>query len=359
MKKVKLIDKRIKIKRNSWLGYVLMFIALIILSALPAVFFSDFDIELLYNESGKYALPYLAYWAVVALIVLTIIAIQKRKLIDEPLQKIGLAAKEVAEGDFSVYLAPRHSKNRYDNMDVIFEDFNKMVQDLGSLETMKSDFIASVSHEIKTPLANIEGYTSALKSSKLTKAERNEYIDTIIESSDKLARLVTNILKLNRFENQTVELNIKTYDLCRQLSDCVISFEDHIAAKKLQLDVKMDDIATIETDKTMLEIVWNNLLSNAIKFSKTGGRLSIKQESTDRTVTVSICDEGVGMNGKQLEHIFDKFYQADSSRSNDGNGLGLSLVCKIIEILNGEIIVKSEPQKGSSFTVNLMISRSS
>lgn len=335
----------------AWVGYGITWAALMGLSVLPTIFFGGWNFLL--KESGPYLLYYFLYWGVVSALILLFISKQKQAAFDAPLRDLSQAAKKVAGGDFSVYLQPRHAADRYDYIDVMFQDFNKMVQDLGSLETMKSDFIASVSHEIKTPLANIQGYAMALDTKKLTKNERAEYTKTILESSEKLNRLVANILKLNRLENQSVELNIESYDLCAQLSECILSFEEKISNKKLKIEVEMDDRATIDADKSMVEIVLNNLLSNAIKFSEVGRKIIVKQTSTDKDVVVNVQDFGPGMDAETMSKIFDKFYQADESRSNEGNGLGLSLVGKIVDLVDGEIWVESEVGKGSTFIVKL------
>ncbi|MFV0484802.1 MAG: ATP-binding protein [Candidatus Saccharimonadales bacterium] len=352
-KKEQAIDERVKLRRSSVAGYFLTLVVFIVLSMLPTIIFGGFD--LLFRESGPYVVFYMVYWAVVVAVVLAIISKQKQSTFDKPMKELSEAAKKVAEGDFSVYLAPRHTADRYDYIDVMFQDFNKMVQDLGSLETLKSDFIASVSHEIKTPLANIQSYSSALKTQKLTKSEQEDYINTIQESSEKLNNLVANILKLNRLENQTVELNIESYDLCRQLSECVLGFEKEINAKELKLKIDMDDRATIDADKSMLEMVWNNLLSNAVKFCKTGGTIAVKQTSTNNQVVVEISDMGIGMSEEAMRRVFEKFYQSDNSRSNEGNGLGLSLVGKVVDLVGGTITVESELNKGSKFTVKLNV----
>lgn len=347
----RLADARVKIRRSSLKGFVLTLLAMLVLTLLPIVLYIG-PSELI-ERAGPVLLAYILYWAVVVLIILTIIARQKRKTFDEPLQALSEAAKKVAEGDFSVYLTPRHTTDKYDYIDVMFQDFNKMVQDLGSLETMKSDFIASVSHEIKTPLANIQSYSTALQDKKLSQQEEKDYVNTIVESSDKLSKLVSNILKLNRLENQTIELNIEPYDACQQLTECILRFDGKITQKKLKLNVSLEDKATIDADKSMVEIIWNNLLSNAIKFAEPGGKVSIKQTSTAKDITVSIKNSGAPMSPEVMNQIFDKFYQADSSRNNAGNGLGLSLVKKIIELLDGEITVVSDTENGTTFTVTL------
>jgi len=317
---------------------------------------------LIYNEYMsvkpvplKYILYVAIYWAIVSLIFCFFINYQKFKAFDKPMRKLSEAAKQVSQGDFSIYLEPVHRLDKYNYLDIMFEDFNKMVEELGSIETLKNDFIANVSHEIKTPLAIIQNYTVALKREELSQELRDEYSNTIINASQRLTALVTNILKLNKLENQEIRTAAEPYDLCRQLSECALSFEDSLEKKNIQFSADMDDCVTVYADESLLEIVWYNLLSNALKFTEPGGKITLIQTSDEEYVTVSISDNGCGMDEETKKHIFDKFYQGDTSHSSEGNGLGLALSLRVIELVGGSILVQSEPGKGAAFTVRLKI----
>lgn len=346
-KKKELIN--IRVGRFSWFEYIGTLLAMGVLAALPALMFGADIREYLF----PYAIWYVIYWAVIAAVFCLITSRQKRLTFDAPMQKLSKAAKQVAGGDFSVYVKPDHTIDNLDYIDVMFQDFNKMIEALGSLETMKDDFIANVSHEFKTPLSVIQNYASILQNANLSPEQRTEYINTIISSARKLSSLITNILKLNKVENQVIQLDNEPYDLCRQLSDCLISFEEKWLEKDLEMEVDMDDRATIFADASMLEIVWLNLLSNAIKFTESGGMVALRQTSDEESVTVSVSDTGCGIDKKTQERIFEKFYQGDTSHSVEGNGLGLALTRKIIEIVGGDISVSSEPGHGTTFTVKL------
>jgi signal transduction histidine kinase len=272
---------------------------------------------------------------------------------DIPMRTLSAASRRVTEGDFSVRLAPRRSDGKKDYAEVMYEDFNIMVEELASTETMKSDFIANVSHEIKTPLAIIQNYADALRDPDLSWEEHSEYTDTIVTASQKLNTLVANILKLSKLENQEITPAFTRFDLCRQLGNCVLSFESLWERKGITFEADMDDRAVINSDPELLEIVWNNLLSNALKFTEPGGSVTLTQTSEPDGVTVAITDTGCGMDEHTTPRIFDKFYQGDLSRGSEGNGLGLALVARVSEILGAHIDVKSKPDSGTTFTVIL------
>lgn len=291
------------------------------------------------------------YWLVVTIVFCLLTHVQIRLRFEKPMQMLGAAAKSVASGDFSVSLKPLHRDNKRDYMDAMFEDFNKMVEELGSIETLKTDFIADVSHELKTPLAVIQNYATALKDENATDESRRFYVDTITDSSLKLGDLISNILRINKLENQKIRLEYTTYDLSRQLSDCLIAFENRWEEKQLELNIDIPDRCLIHSDMNMLELVWNNLLTNAIKFSDKGGKLFVRQFEDDQAIIVSIQDCGCGIEANKIEHIFEKFYQGERSRHQEGNGLGLALTLKIIDLLGGQILVDSKINVGSTFTV--------
>jgi len=346
-------DGRVKSKPISWMQYALTYFVLMVLSSGQGMIYATYmGLE---KTPPEYIFGMLGYWAIVSAVFLLVTHHQLRKKFEEPMRRLSLAAKEVASGDFSVYLEPVHSSDKYDYLDVIFGDFNKMVEELGSTETMKNDFIANVSHEIKTPLSIIQNYAEMMKKENLQPERRNQYADTIITASKNLTALITNILKLNKLENQEITHSYKSYDLCRQLSDCALTFESAWGKKNIEFEADIEDRVMIRADESMLEIVWHNLFSNAIKFTEPGGKISLTQTSDEDSVTVSVADTGCGMDEETMKHIFDKFYQGDTSRSGEGNGLGLALALRVIELTGGSISARSELGKGAVFTVTLNV----
>ncbi len=345
------IDSRIKRKYFPWIEYLFTYLILLVLSAGQFMIFYEYvDLE---NAPPAFIAGMLGYWGIVTLVFFIITTTQKNKRYDMPLKRLSNAAENVASGDFSVYLETVHSPDKYDYIDVLFEDFNKMVEELGTIETLKNDFISNVSHEIKSPLSVIQSYATALQKHDLSEAERSDYTETIITASKRLTELVSNILRLNKLENQEIRPAAESFDLCRQLCECALNFEDILDLKKIRLETSIEERCIINADKTILELVWNNLFSNAVKFTDEHGVIKLTQVSFDEHVEISISDNGCGMDEKTLSHIFDKFYQGDSSRSQEGNGLGLSLVYRVIEIINGTITVQSELNKGSTFMISI------
>lgn len=338
-------------KHISWKVFFITYATLIILTGGQALIYDAYvPVE---KVPVQYILGIAGYWAIVSLVFCLITRRQMYLAYDRPMHLLSEAAKQVAEGDFSVWLEPVHTPEKKDYMDLMFEDFNTMVAELGSIETLKSDFIANVSHEIKTPLSVIQNYAVALQKEDLTPEQCKEYTNTIITATQKLSSLVTNILKLNKLEGQQITPVCEPYDLCRQLSDCALTFERLWEEKNIEFEANIEDRAIIRQDESLLEIVWENLLSNALKFTNPGGKVVLTQTSDENTVTVSVSDTGCGMDEDTMKHIFDKFYQGDTSHSQEGNGLGLALVLRAIELTGSSISVKSTPGKGSTFTVRL------
>ena len=344
-------DSRVTMNHISWKAFITTFLVLCLLSGLQAMIFSG-QLYGIRVPIGSAVLMIL-YWAVISFLFCFITKKQISSKYDEPMHRLSKAAGQVANGDFSVWAEPVHKGNKKDYIDIMFEDFNTMVAQLGKTETLQNDFITSVSHEFKTPLAVIQGYSLMLQKDNLTPEERGEYSDTLISASQKLSTLVANILKLNKLENQEIIRAAEPYDLCRQLCDCALSFERIWEEKEINFEVGIEEQMIVYADESLLEIVWNNLISNALKFTESAGTVTLKQYSDEHTIMVSVSDTGCGMSDETAQRIFDKFYQGDTSRSEEGNGLGLALSLRAIELSGGTVSVVSELGTGTTFTVCL------
>lgn len=280
-------------------------------------------------------------------------ALQRVVTVERPIRRILDAAQRITQGDFSVRIAPLYGGDSLDGFDAISVCFNKMAEELSGMETLRADFIANVSHELKTPLAVIQNYGAMLQQPGLPEETRVEYARTVTEASRGLADMVSNILKLNKLENQNIYPSVRVYDLGEQLCECLLAFEDMWEAGGLEIDTSLEEDVRVAADPELLSLVWNNLFSNAIKFTEPGGRITLALEAKGDSAVVRVSDTGCGISPEVGKHIFEKFYQGDTSHATRGNGLGLALVRRVVDITGGDISVASEVGKGSTFTVTL------
>ncbi len=278
--------------------------------------------------------------------------IRRRITVDRPVKQITEAAEKIMQGDFSARVPPIRGAGT-DGFNQIGAVINKMAEELSGTETLRTDFIANVSHELKTPLAVMGNYATMLQRPGITEEEKNEYAKEISEAVGRLAQLVTNILKLNKLENQQIFPQTEVFDLSEQLCQSLLQFEDAWEDKKLNIEADIEDNVHIRSDAELLRLVWNNLISNAVKFTPKGGNIGVSLKATENYVIVSVSDTGCGMKPETGRHIFDKFYQGDTSHATQGNGLGLALVKRVVDILSGEIGVQSVYGQGSTFTVKI------
>lgn len=295
----------------------------------------------------------MVYWGLVAVGLTLFTRWKIKSTYEEPLHRMAEATRKVAKGDFSVYIPALHTADRLDYLDVMILDFNKMVEELGSIETLKTDFISNVSHEMKTPISVMKNYAQLLRMGKVSEEERQEYAKGIEEGAERLSSLISNILRLNKLEHQRIMPETAVYDVCRQLCESIFRFEDAVEEKGIDLEADMEDRVMIRADESLMELVWNNLLSNAVKFTDRGGRIVVCQTRDEDGIRVSVSDTGCGISRESINHIFDKFYQGDTSHSTEGNGLGLALVKRVLELTGGDIQITSEEGRGSTLVVTL------
>lgn len=266
-----------------------------------------------------------------------------------PIAQLIDATREVKSGHFDVRVSVEDAGSEVAEL---AESFNEMTRELGTIELFRNDFINSFSHEFKTPIVSIRGFARQLEREDLTPEQRKEYLSIIIAESERLSNMATNVLLLTKLESQQIVSDKRPYRLDEQLRSAILLLENQWTEKNLELDVELDEV-TFLSNEEMVAHVWINLLGNAIKFSNDGGLLevSLVQEGVD--AVVRITDHGAGMDEVTRAHMFEKFYQGDTSHATHGNGLGLSLVKRIVELCHGEINVQSQPGEGSTFTVRL------
>lgn len=271
----------------------------------------------------------------------------------DPIDQINEAMKKVANGDFSVRVnfTRRRRKCPIQNIELMNHNFNKMVDALNSTEMLKSDFITNVSHELKTPLASIEGYASLLSATELTDEQR-VYAHNIMQSASRLTTLTGNILRLSKLENDQIAARRTSFSLDEQIRQEILMQEQSWSDKELDIEPELDSVDYTGYQE-LLQHVWSNLISNAVKFTPNGGSIYFTLHETADNVIASVRDTGIGMSVEEQAHAFDKFYQGDNNHSVEGNGLGLALVKKIVAMHGGSINIKSAPNEGSTFTVTL------
>lgn len=270
----------------------------------------------------------------------------------KPLREIEEALKRIQSGDFSVRLE-EGPEAHFGQLDSIIRGINVMVEELNGIETLRSDFLANVSHELKAPLSVILNYGTLLQQKDLPEEERLQYAKAITRETRKMSSLITNILNLNRLENQQIYPQAVTYDLSEQLVESLLAFEDKWEAKQITIRNEIRDGVFLHADPELLDSVWRNLISNAVKYTEPGGTIAVSLRENPGFVFVTVSDTGCGMSEETVSHIFDKFYQGDPSHAAEGNGLGMALVSRILTIVGGEITVSSEEGKGSLFTVKV------
>jgi two-component system, OmpR family, phosphate regulon sensor histidine kinase PhoR len=260
------------------------------------------------------------------------------------------AMTRIAQGDFNVYVDTRDDLFHKD----IALGINKIAKELGTMEQARQDFISNVSHEIQSPLTSIRGFAALLKNDALTAEQRNHYLEIIEAESKRLSSLSDNLLKLSALETGNQPLSIHEYRLDRQLEKVALMLEPQWSAKLIALEADLEKLS-IEGDEDLLWQVWVNLLHNAIKFTPPGGAIRLILKTSRDEVNCRISDTGIGISPEDQIHIFERFYKVDKSRDRalGGNGLGLSLAKKIVELHNGRITPQSELGKGATFTVTL------
>ncbi len=288
-----------------------------------------------------------------SLLCTVIDGVRRKFMVERPVRRIVEGASRLMQGDFSARIEPWHGIDERSGFDTIIDYFNRMAEELSGVETLRTDFIANVSHELKTPLAVMQNYGTLLQAPELPNEQRLEYARAITEQSRRLADLISNILKLDRLENQQIYPAAKRYDLGEQLAECLLQFEDTWEKKSIDIQTDLEEEIYVESDEELLSLVWNNLFSNALKFTEPGGTVSLTLRAEENYALVTVSDTGCGIPPEVGKHIFEKFYQGDTSHATQGNGLGLALVRRVVDIVGGDISVESEAGKGSAFTVKI------
>lgn len=337
-----------KLSGSSFLGVLLFFVNIAAVVTVVLLVYTVAEDKL---DTAEIAVVMLSVILALTLVASLCDWIRRNVLVDKPVKKILQATDKIASGDFGVRIDIEHSPRRYNEFDYIMDNINKMAGELQHTEILHNDFVSNVSHEIKTPIAVIQNYATCLADGDLDEATRKEYASVLVATAKRLNVLVADILRLNKLENQQLTLSAEPINLADMLAECALNFVESVDSKGLDFFTELDDVV-VTSSRAHLEIIFNNLIGNAVKFTDKGEiRISCKNENGK--AVVQITDTGCGISQEVGAHIFDKFYQGDTSHSTEGNGLGLALVKKVIDVLGGEIAVNSVVGKGTTFTVKL------
>lgn len=295
------------------------------------------------------SIPSVIWVLVASSAVAGIIALLLNHRILRPIRNLGSAMNRVAGGDFKLRI---DSTSRSGDIQQLYKDFNVMVSELEKTEVLQSDFVSNVSHEFKTPINAIEGYTMLLQDTGEGTPEQREYVDKILHNTRRLSSLIGDILLLSKVENQTIAREETEFRLDEQVRQSILSLEPQWSEKETDFDVELEEIS-YRGDERLLLHVWNNLIGNAVKFNPPNAAVRLRLSRSDGGVIFTVEDEGPGIPPEAQKHIFDKFYQGDSSHREEGNGLGLALVKRILNVCGGEIAQENLPGRGCRFTVRL------
>ena len=322
----------------------------IILTALCSFMFMTWFVTDFFGVEDTYAAA--GYELLGTLIILVVIIAPLNVVLyrsrEKEVKTLSTAIKKVASGDYKTKIPT----DRKSQITPIYEDFNKMCAELESVQILRNDFINSYSHEFKTPIASINGFASLLLEKDLPASEQRKYLEIIVDESSRLSKLATNTILLSRLSSQQIVTDSEIYDLSEQLRQCSIILSKRWLDKKIEFSGEFPPV-DYYGNKEMMQHLWLNLLDNAIKYTPIGGEINVEVSTKNKNIIVKISDTGEGMNEKTRAHLFDPYYQGDSSHSSQGLGLGLSIAKRIVELCGGTIEVKSELSVGSTFIVTL------
>lgn len=273
-------------------------------------------------------------------------------IIIKPIKRLSTAMKVVGQGEYNVQV--EHATN--DEIGLLTKNFNQMTKELNKIETMRQEFIASVSHEIQSPLTSIRGFSAALKDDIVSEDKKIQYLTIIEKESTRLSQLSSNLLKLASLDSEHQTLTLQQYRLDEQIRHVVMALEPQWTKKNIEIDLDLSNVQ-MEADKDLLEQVWLNLVTNAIKYTPENGLVKISIHQKNEEIDVKIKDNGIGIAEEDQKYIFESFYKVDKSRTLKGSGLGLAITKKIVRLHEGALRVESKKEQGSIFTVTLPIQK--
>lgn len=285
---------------------------------------------------------------IICIIIGSILMFSATKGISKPIKYISSITKEVSKGNFDIHI----DYESEDEIGTLAKNFNLMIVELKNMEYLRKDFISNVSHEFKTPISSIQGFVEMLKNKDLPEEKRDAYIDIIIEETERLSKLSSNMLRMSRLDNQSIPNKITEFSLDEQIRKIIVLLEDKWDKKNIDLDINLEKVK-FKGEEDLVEQIWINIIENAIKFSEDGGKISIQLVNGEDDIVAKISDNGIGISKENQKRVFEKFYQEDTAHSKAGNGLGLAIVKRIIEICKGRIDIENSVGGGTTFVIRL------
>jgi len=349
-----------RIKKSIRAKFAMIFIGILCFACASSfgimhLFQMKFMKHILSDITINYTNEQIHQWSLVIMITLTICVIIgsilmyiATKTISKPIKYISNITKEVSKGNFDISI----DYESEDEIGTLSKNFNLMIVELKNMEYLRKDFISNVSHEFKTPISSIQGFVEMIKNKDLPEEKRDAYIDIIIEETERLSNLSSNMLRISRLDNQSILNEITEFSLDEKIRKIILLLEDKWDKKNLELDINLENVM-FKGDEDLIEQIWINLIENAIKFSEDGGKISVELKNLEEDVVVKISDTGIGISEESKKRVFEKFYQGETSHSKVGNGLGLAIVKRIIEICKGRIEIESCVGEGTTFVIRL------
>ncbi|MGE4540658.1 MAG: ATP-binding protein [Bacteroidales bacterium] len=346
------MTKIIKTMKGQFVFAIIL--AMMISSVLPSFIYTVLYYFGIFNGEVMITLFIFIFVPFVGVTISTMVAIIVSRTITKPVNALVRGLKEVADGNYAYRVDNKGVTN--DELRILLDNFNLMAAELESTKIFKKDFINNFSHEFKTPIVSIRGFAKQLKKETISAEQKIEFADIIISESERLSNLASNILLLNKYENETIITDKSYFSIAEQIRICILMLQKQWEEKQISFNLELEEI-DYYSNKDMFMIIWVNLLTNSIKFSPEDSEIDIKGYQKDRVYYVEIKDRGIGMTEATMRHIFEQFYQGNTSHKTNGNGLGLAIVKRIVDLCQGQIQVDSFPDKGTAFIISLPLNK--
>ena len=308
------------------------------------------DAAMMLQYLAKSVIVSVCIFAVIMIVVYPLLKYTINRILT-PVKEMTLAAKRFGEGDFSEKVRITDQNE----MGFLANTLNEMASSLEAIEENRKSFISNVSHELRTPMTTIGGFVDGILDGTIPQSQHKQYLRTVSEEINRLARLVRSMLNISKYEAGEMELQTEDFDVTELSIKTVLLFEKRIEAKNIDIQGLDAGKFYVNADMDLVQQVIYNLTENAVKFVNEGGYISYSYRAEDNHVIVVIRNSGEGLKKNEINKVFDRFYKTDESRGKDKNGvgLGLSIVRSIIKLHDGSVLVRSKPGEYTEFEFTL------